>query len=221
MGVVLNGLVTRVQREAALLVPYYQSAGFSPNTAFLVAICAMTATVGRVSAPLYAWLANHGYPTPTGGTDPAVAENTVEVLPGNVAAIEAGICGGSEAVMRTIVSMCGLQTRKIDIFESTGGNHTFMEVLYGPGWHAFDPTFAQYWPRPGSTPDDAMSAVDIAASDVGLMKSIRICDMSEAWLQTTKIAHAEQGNGLDWFAVPHYTVSVDNQNGTHTTLFSK
>jgi hypothetical protein len=131
----LSVAVEQVRREVAYVkggVPQY-------SRDQLISEAAMDYVAGHVSDTAYGYVAAFGgsrLPRPT-------ANGALRT--------QAGICTGAAVTFGTIVHHFGLPVRSVNFYYDDPApldapdGHVAVEVLYGGGWHFFDPTFGLFW----------------------------------------------------------------------------
>jgi Transglutaminase-like superfamily len=151
----------QVRREVAWAEHEDRASGVPYADGQLVALSAMNYVVGHVSTGAYGYLQSVGATLPFSN-------------PGSVLTMQAGICGHATLTFAAVVRHFGYSVRSVRFYYSTPSgpdSHIAVEVLYGGGWHFFDPTFGLYWTDANGT---ALAITEVRAGKGEERKDVAI-----------------------------------------------
>jgi hypothetical protein len=197
--------VTRVLREGQYANDYLQGM----NTAFAYSVALMNFVNGLVSTPHHGYLAQIGQ---AAGADPE------EIL-----SKQAGICQHAMFVYLAIAEKIGLPARPVAVwypeefpeYQGLGTpGHATVEVFYGQGWHWFDPTWGEFYRKPGDRLDAVLSLQEVIALSREEREISRVAYNSLLWRQVTEAVgpSMRRSTGLAFLDFSH--LRVESPYGT-------
>jgi transglutaminase superfamily protein len=199
----VKSAVEHVRREVEYCDRVLVRAGVDRPRGELIALAALSYTVGHVSAPAYGYL----HLIERSQSLPADAETSLRA--------GAGICGNAVNVFGSIVEALGLEVRRIGIYFCTplapGNGHSTAEVSYGEGWHWFDPTWGLFFREPGGRVLSLVEALELPAES---RAGSRVGFDSLLWHQVVAAAGPDLAAETGMSFLDHQHLRVETSNTT-------